>query len=495
MAPPTVRVRMAPSPTGYYHVGNARTAVFNWLFARQQGGQFVWRVEDTDRTRFVADALQDQADCMAWLDMVPDEGPDVGGAYGPYFQSERLDLYQGHILSLLATRHAYPCFCSPERLAEVRAERQRAGLKIGYDRACRALAPDEAAHRVAAGEPSVVRLAMPLAGEIVVDDLLKGRIVFDAAEQEDVVLMKSDGYPTYHFAVVVDDHLMAISHVLRADEWVSSAPIQVWLYHCLGWPEPAWAHVPMVLNPDGRGKLSKRKTVDGTGADVMVQVREYRAAGYLPEALFNFLALLGWTYAAEEDIFSRAEALARFRLEDVRPSPAAWDPEKLKWMNGVYIRQLAPDDLAARLVPFLTAAGFPATVAEVVPMVPLIRERLETLADAPAALDFFWRDVAPDPAELVPKGLDAAATAGLLDRVEAALADQADWTAEALETALRGLAEEMGLKPGPAFQPVRVAVTGRKVAPPLFETLAVLGQARSLARLASARRRLQSTDA
>jgi glutamyl-tRNA synthetase len=486
---------MAPSPTGYYHVGNARTAVFNWLFARQQGGQFVWRVEDTDRSRFVADALADQAECMAWLGMSPDEGPGVGGPYGPYFQSERLDLYHAHVMPLLAAGHAYPCFCSPERLAGVRAERARAGLKIGYDRACRAIAADEAARRVASGEPSVLRLAMPLSGEIVLDDLLKGRIVFDAAEQEDVVLVKSDGYPTYHFAVVVDDHLMAITHVLRADEWVSSAPIQVWLYHCLGWPEPVWAHLPMVLNPDGRGKLSKRKTVDGSGGEVMVQVREYRAAGYLPEALFNFLALLGWTYDAEVDVFTREEALARFRLEDVRPSPAAWDPEKLRWMNGVYIRQLAPDDLAARLLPFLRSAGFAATEDEVRPMVPLVRERIETLADAPAVLDFFWRDVAPERADLLPKGLDEAGTVALLARAEATLAALADWSAEALEAALRALADELGLKPGPAFQPLRVAVTGRRVAPPLFETLAVLGRGRVLARLAAARERLAPTAA
>jgi glutamyl-tRNA synthetase len=494
MSSSEIRVRMAPSPTGYYHVGNARTAVFNWLFARQQGGTFVWRVEDTDRTRFVPDALDDQAASMDWLGITPDEGPLTGGDYGPYFQSERLALYREFLQPLVDGGHAYRCFCSPERLSEVRERRQRAGLKIGYDRHCRNLTAEEVAARLAAGETAVVRLAMPLGGELVLHDVLRGPIVFEAAEFEDVVLMKSDGFPTYHFAVVVDDHLMAISHVLRADEWVPSAPIQIQLYRVLGWDEPVWAHVPMVLNPNGRGKLSKRKTVDGSESDVMVQVREYRAAGYLPEALFNYLALLGWSFSADEDLFTREQALAAFRVEDIKTSPAAWNPDKLKWMNGVYIRQLAADDLAERLLPFLADAGLEVAVPDLLPLVPLIQERIETLADAPALLDFFWREVAPSAADLVPKGLDAAATGDLLAAAELVLADTQPWEPAAIEATLRKLAEGRGLKPGPAFQPLRVAITGKRVAPPLFETLEQLGRERSLERLAAARVVLDGRD-
>lgn len=487
MSTSPIRVRMAPSPTGFYHVGNARTAVFNWLFARQQGGTFIWRVEDTDRTRFVPEALEDQAASMDWLGISPDEGPLTGGDHGPYFQSERLALYREHLQPLLDGGHAYRCFCSAERLTEVRERRQRAGLKIGYDRHCRNLTADEVAERMAAGETSVVRLAMPLTGELVLHDILRGPIVFEAAEFEDVVLMKTDGFPTYHLAVVVDDHLMAISHVLRADEWVPSAPIQIQLYRVLGWAEPVWAHVPMVLNPNGRGKLSKRKTVDGSDADVMVQVREYRAAGYLPEALFNYLALLGWSFSADEDLFTREQALAAFRVEDIKTSPAAWNPDKLKWMNGVYLRQLAPADLAERLLPFLADAGLDVTLADLLPLVPLIQERIETLADAPALLDFFWRDVSPAAADLVPKGLDPAGTADLLAAAETMLAATEPWAPAAIEATLRALAESRGLKPGPAFQPLRVAITGKRVAPPLFESLEHLGRERSLARVGAAR--------
>jgi len=493
LGPHGVRIRIAPSPTGYFHVGNARTALFNWLFARHTGGTFVLRIEDTDRTRFVPDALDDILASLRWLGIEPDEGPGIGGHHGPYLQSERLPLYRRHIEPLLAAGHAYRCFCSAERLRQVRESRQASGQKLGYDRRCRNLGADQVAARLAAGEPHVVRLKLPLAGTITLRDVIRGAIAFDATEIEDVVLIKSDGYPTYHFAVVVDDHLMEITHVLRADDWIPSAPIQVQLYHAFGWPEPVWAHVPLVLDPDG-GKLSKRKKVrraDGRAIDVMTQVRDYRAAGYLPEAMFNFLALLGWSYGAEEDLFTPADAVARFRVEDIKPSPATWNPEKLDWMNGVYIRALSPEALADRLLPFLEGAGLPAVPDEVRAMVPLIQERLTTLADAPGLLAFFWsEDLSPTVDDLLPKGLDAVGTRDLLAAAESALAAVEPWDPEAIEAALRALAERQRVKPGVAFQPVRVAVTGGKVSPPLFETLAVLGRAKTLARLASARGRL-----
>jgi glutamyl-tRNA synthetase len=494
-----VRVRLAPSPTGYMHVGTARTALFNWLYARHCGGEFVLRVEDTDRSRFVPSALDDLLEGLRWLGLEPDEGPGIGGAYGPYMQSQRLDLYLAGAERLLAAGRAYRCFCSPERLERTRAERAAAGLKVGYDRHCRSESVERAAARAAGGEPHVVRLAMPMDGTLTLRDQIRGDIVFDVAEMEDVVLLKGDGYPTYHLAVVVDDHEMAITHVLRADEWIPSAPVQVWLYSSFGWREPVWAHLPLVLNPGGQGKLSKRKRPTdeaggetGSGAaPLLTQVREYRAAGYLPEAMANFLALLGWAYSGEDEIFDLAAAAARFDLDAVRPAPSAWDVEKLRWMNGVYIRALAPDDLAERLLPYLREAGLPAEIDQVRRMAPLVQERLETLPDCVEWLAFFWAaDVSPGLDDLVPKKLDAAGTASVLAAAEEALRGLPEWTAEAIEGALRDMAARLVLGAAQAFGPLRVAVSGQKVSPPLFETLEIVGRPVTLERLARARERL-----
>jgi len=490
----SVRVRLAPSPTGYMHVGNARTVLFNWLFARKTGGTLIWRVEDTDRSRYVDAALLDQRESLDWLGLTPDEGPFTGGDHGPYFQSERLPRYQAAAERLLAEGHAYRCFCSAERIAEVREARQKAKQRTSYDRFCRGLSEAEVAERLAAGLAFVVRLKMPLDGTIHIDDLLHDTITFDAAELDDIIVLKTDGFPTYHLAVVVDDVAMGITHVLRADEWLPTSPHHVRIYDALGHAQPIWIHVPMVLNPGGRGKLSKRKTVDkdGNPTEQMVQVRQYRAAGYLPEAMVNYLALLGWAYSADQDVFTMDEAIARFELADIKVSPAAWNPEKLDWMNGVYIRALAPEDLAVRLVPFLAEAGIAADPALLARLVPLIQERMVTLKDAVPLVDFFFApDVFPAAEDLVPKKHAPEDALRLLDAAAQALAaptlDGARWTAVDLEAALRALAEATDTKLGPLLQPVRVAVTGKTVSPPLFETLELLGQRTSLARIAAAR--------
>lgn len=483
-----VRVRIAPSPTGFFHVGNARTAIFNWLFARRTGGAFVWRVEDTDRSRFVAEALEDQRAALDWLGITPDEGPFSGGDHGPYMQSERLALYTQHVDALLDNGSAYRCFCTPERLAEVRRARELGKLKGRYDRHCRNLSDDEIAARLADGARHTVRLKVPLEGQRVLDDVLRGEIAFDLSETDDPIILKGDGWPTYHLAVVVDDVAMAITHVLRADEWIPSAPIHLLLYEAFGWAPPVYCHVPLVLSATGKGKLSKR---DG-GAEV----RDYRAAGYLPEAMFNYLALLGWAYSGDEEIFTPAMAAERFDLADIKVSPAAWNPEKLDWMNGHYIRQLAPDDLAARLAPFLADAGIRATSAEVIELVPLIQERITTLLEAVPLVDFFWAEaIAPDPSDLVPAKLTAADVAANLRSAADALGAVAGWTAAEIEEALRALSETLGVKPGPLFQPVRVAVTGKKIAPPLFETLAIVGRAKTVERIAAAAALLERAPA
>lgn len=493
-----VRVRLAPSPTGYMHVGNARTALFNQLFARQSGGTFVWRVEDTDRSRYVESALEDQRESLSWLGLDPDEGPFTGGPFAPYFQSERLPRYQEAARRLLDEGRAYRCFCTAERLAELREARRAAGERTSYDRRCRDLDRAESARRAEAGEPWVLRLRMPLEGSIEVPDLLRGTIAFPAEEQDDLVLLKTDGFPTYHLAVVVDDHAMEISHVLRADEWIPTAPAHVVLYEAFGWAPPVFVHVPMVLNPGGRGKLSKRKTVDEDGKPIeqMTQVREFRAAGYLPEAMINFLSLLGWSYSGDEEIFTPEQAIARFRLEDIQLSPARWDPEKLDWMNGHYIRGLEAEDLAARLQPFFEEAGYDPDLAKITRIAPLIQERLVTLRDGVAWADFFYAEPAVPPLEeLIPKKHDAASAAELLATGEACLTDLEAWDAQTIEAALRGLAAEKALKLGPLLQPIRVAVAGRRVAPPLFETLDVLGRETSLRRIAAGRAALEAAAA
>lgn len=487
-----VRVRYAPSPTGYQHVGGIRTAIFDWLWARHTGGTFILRIEDTDRKRYNPAALDDLLASLEWLGLDYDEGPGKGGNYGPYFQSQRLPLYQDYAYRLIELGGTYECYCPPRREEEEQAERgdqpAAAPAPHGPD-PCRTLTPEERARRRAAceveGRRPVVRLKVPTEGTTVVHDVIRGEIVFENKTIPDYILLKSDGYPTYHLGVVVDDHLMEISHILRGEEWIPTAPVHVIIHRLFGWEPPLYVHLPLVLDPSGKGKLSKRKQVgpDGQVVENLTQVREFRAAGYLPEALFNFLATLGWAISGEQEIFSKEEAVAAFELTDIKKSPARFEYDKLEWMNGVYIRGLAPADLAARLVPFLRDAGYDVTAAEVEPVVPLIQERIKTLADAPEILDFFFRDPpVPAPEQLVSKKMTAEATRDALFVARTRLAE-VEWSAAAIEEMLRGLAGELGVKPGTLFTPIRLAVTGKTVAPPLFETLYCLGREKVLDRL------------
>jgi len=479
-----VRVRYAPSPTGDFHVGGARTALFNWLFARHHGGRFILRIEDTDRKRYNPQALQWLLDGLRYLELDWDEGPEVGGGYGPYVQTERLEIYREHCRRLVEAGAAYRCFCTPERLQELARQAQQRGERGGYDRACRNLDPEEAARRAEAGEPHVVRFKMPLEGETTVHDAIRGDITFPNAVLQDTVLMKSDGIPTYHLANVVDDHLMEISHVLRGDEWVNSLPLHIHLYRAFGWEPPVMAHLPLILNPTGKGKMSKREERAPDGSVRPVFVRTFQELGYLPEAMINFLALLGWSYDDKTEIMSRQELIERFTLERVQASPAVWNYDKLDHMNGYYIRQLAPEDLAGRLVPFFEKAGWKADREKVLQIVPLIRERIKRLSDAVAVADFFFLEKLPpyDAAELIPKKGDAAMALAALERGREALG-KIEFTREAIEAALRGEAEKLGIKAGQMFHPIRVAISGRKVSPPLFESLEVLGKETSLARI------------
>ncbi len=471
-----VRVRIAPSPTGYFHIGSARTALFNWLFARRHGGQFIVRVEDTDRTRYNAEAVPDMVASLRWLGLDWDEGPEVGGDYGPYCQSERLELYHRYAEQLVSEGHAYYCYCSPQRLASLREGQLEQKDDVGYDRHCRYLTSAQHAEYRAQGITPVVRLKVPLEGQTRFHDVVYGTIAVENETLDDLVLLKSDGFPTYHLAVVVDDHSMEISHIMRGDEWLPTTPKRIMLYDAFGWEPPVYAHLPLILAPTGKGKLSKRHG----GVDV----RYFREQGYLPEAMVNYLARVGWSYDDKTEIFTRNELIHYFDLSGINNSPARFSYERLESMNAYYIRQLETGDLSRRLVPFLRQAGFTVEAADLVPLVPLIQERLKTLKEAPDWIDFVFQDrVDLDADQLVGKKMTADASRDALRQVRDSLSHLSDFEVGPIEGALRALADQLGVKLGPMLGIVRVAVTGKTVAPPLFETLAILGRERVLARV------------
>lgn len=470
-----IRVRFAPSPTGYPHVGNIRTALFNWLFARHHGGVFILRIEDTDTARRVEGAVESIMDGLRWLGLDWDEGP--------VFQSDRLPLYRDAADTLIRNGLAYRCFCSSERLEQVRADQARQKLPPRYDGRCRGLTPEEAAGRVAAGEPSVVRFKTPLEGDTVVPDLIRGDVVFSNSTLNDYVLLKSDGYPTYHLANVVDDHDMRISHIMRADEWISSTPLHVMLYEAFGWLPPAFAHLPMILGPD-KAKLSKRH-----GATT---VTEYRDQGYLPEALFNFLALLGWALDDKTELFTREELIAAFTLERVGKTAAVFNMPKLDWMNGVYIRGLSRDEFARRALPYLERdlppnITRPLDVSYVAQVAALVQERTKVLSELAGLCDFFFVNALSYPAdELLAKGMDTSGVLDAIRSVSVVLQRPGAWDASTLEAEVRPVADVLGLTAKQLFGVLRVALTGRSAAPPLFDTMAVLGRQRCVERLAAA---------
>lgn len=483
-----VRTRFAPSPTGLPHVGNIRTAQFAWLFARHHGGSFIVRIEDTDVARRVEGSVEAILDSLRWLGLDWDEGPEVGGKYGPYFQSQRLELYQKAARRLVAEGHAYYCYCSPQRLEEMRKEQSRRKVPPGYDRHCRSLSEADRKQKEAEGIIPVVRFKTPLTGQTRFNDLILGNISFENSLLDDLVLLKSDGYPTYHMASIVDDHEMEITHVIRADEWLSSTPRHVLLYAAMGYAPPLFAHLPLILGPD-RSKLSKRH-----GA---VSVTEYRDQGLLPEAMLNFLALLGWALDAKTELFTREELVKSFRLEGVSKTGAIFNIEKLKWMNGVYIRQLPPDEFARRATPFLerpfAEGGVPSEVERPLPIdyvrqiMPLVQERAKTLGEVSQLTQYFFTEgLKYETNLLISKGMTPESTAQALQVSLERITGLKTFDAAALEALLRPLAEELGLKSGQLFGALRTAVTGETATPPLFQTMEVLGRERCQKRIQSA---------
>jgi glutamyl-tRNA synthetase len=483
-----VRVRFAPSPSGDLHVGNIRTALYDWAFARRTGGVFVLRIEDTDKSRVTDEYVGSALDTLRWLGLDWDEGPEAGGEYGPYQQSQRLAVYADWAARFLASGHAYHCYCTQQELAERREAARAAGGPSGYDGHCRKLTAEQAAAYQAEGRQPVVRLRMP-DGTTTFTDLVRGEVSFDHAHVPDFVLQRADGSPLYTLAVAVDDVLMKISHVVRGEDLLSSTPRQLAVYRAMGVPEddfPLFAHLPYVLGKDGQ-RLSKRNGV--------VSANWYRQQGFLPEAMCNYLALLGWSPGENRESFTLAEMAAEFDLARVNRNAAQFDVRKLEAINGDKIRALAPADFAARITPFLQRAGLmadPPTTAQtalVAAAAPLIQERISRLTEAVDMLGFLLvsdEDFAVDPDDAA-KALTAESGA-VLTAAEAALADLEPWTAGGIEAALKHalLDEGLGLKARVAFGPVRVAVTGRRVAPPLYQSIELLGADRALARLAHA---------
>ncbi|MCO6431637.1 MAG: glutamate--tRNA ligase [Deltaproteobacteria bacterium] len=481
-----VRTRFAPSPTGYPHIGGMRTAFYAWLLAKHYNGKFLLRIEDTDQERLVRGAIKQIVEGLAWFGVIPDEAPsnkelseigeswdgapDIGGQYGPYIQSLRLPRYKEVAQQLIDSGHAYRCDCTPEMLERERNEQMARKELPGYSGYCRT-------RNVSAEKPHVVRFKMPAKVSLVLQDAVRGRVAWDNIPLRDSVLLKSDGFPTYHLAVVVDDHDMKISHVLRGEEWLPTTPLHLLLYEALQWEKPIFAHLPQVLGPDGK-KLSKRHGATAYDA--------FRDDGYLPEALFNFVVLIGWSpgEGEEQEVFKIEEICRRFTLEHVNKAGGVFDYNKLAWMNGVYIRSLQPDDFVARVTPFLEKAGLKVDPQRFGAIAPHVQERIKLLTEAAPMVEFLFVDkIERDMQQMFKKDIDRAKARQILTLSLERLTKLEAFEIAPIEGVLRPLAEELGLKVGPMFGVLRIAVTGKTITPPLFESFAALGREKTLSRI------------
>lgn len=475
-----VRVRFAPSPTGTLHVGGARTAIYNWAFARSVGGTFVLRIDDTDPERSTEENTQQILRSLEWLGIDWDEGPLKGGDFGPYYQTKRQENYQAALKKMIDEGNAYPCFCTAEELAAKREAARKKGGFSGYDRTCRDLDPEVAAARIAAGEPHVWRLRVPDEhGPVIVDDIVRGATEFPISALDDFVLARSDGTPTYNFATVVDDGEMQMTHIIRGDDHLANTPRQILVFEALGYDVPRFAHLSMIWGEDGK-KLSKRH-----GA---TSVEAYAEMGYLPEALLNYLALLGWSLDGETTIVPAAVLKKEFSLERISKNPAIFDMKKLEWMNGTYIREMDAEDFAGRMAALLEEAGlidssyYEAHKAWFVELAPLVSERIKLMTEVVPMVSFLFTDEVEIDEKSRTKVLEKE---GARESLSAALPliEEGDWTLEALDERLHTLPEVLDMKPRVVFQALRVAITGTMVSPPLFESIFLLGRERAVARV------------
>ncbi|HKM17547.1 MAG TPA: glutamate--tRNA ligase [Limnochordia bacterium] len=478
-----VRVRFAPSPTGYLHVGGARTALFNYLYARHHQGVFVLRIEDTDLARSTDASTQAILEAMKYLGLDWDEGPEKGGGYGPYFQSERLDLYRRHADKLLDSGRAYYCFCTPEELDQIRQDAVSKGRDPKYDGRCRNLTEAQQQQFINQGRKPVVRFKADYHGSTLVDDLIRGKVTFDNNQLDDFVLVKSDGMPTYNFAVVVDDALMRITHVIRGEDHLSNTPKQIQLYEAFGFAVPRFAHIPMILGPD-RARLSKRHGATSVG--------QFQEEGYLADAMVNYLALLGWSYDDSQTLFREAELVEKFTLAKVSKNPAVFDLPKLQWMNGVYIRELSLEQFYQQALPFFQSWGFvpqevsPELESKVKHVLRILQERIKVLSELKEASYYFFQDQLHYDEKAVQKVLDKEGAVEILHSLLPELLAAKDYTQEKLEPIFRKAQEQHQCKLATVIQPVRVAVTGTNVSPGIYDVLAVLGRAKTCQRIKDA---------
>jgi glutamyl-tRNA synthetase len=468
------------------HIGNARSALYPYLLARHTGGTFILRIEDTDQKRYSPGAEQELIDGLHWLGLNYDEGPDIGGPHGPYRQTERREIYKQQAWKLVELGHAFPCFCTPERLDKVRQEQMKNKHNPRYDGTCRHLDPDEARRRALAGEKHVIRFKMPKEGSISATDLLRGTITTENSALDDSVLLKSDGLPTYHLAAMVDDHLMEITHVIRGSEWLPSMPLHVHVIRAFGWEEPVFVHLSVFLKPSGKGKLSKRDTEMAMKDGYSIFAGDMKALGYIPEGVLNWIVLMGWG-VSEDDVMSMEEMIARFDVNALTPSPAAVNFAKLDHFNATHIRQLQTTDLAARIKPYFLKEGLVVDDSRLLKIIPIIRERLVTLDDClPFAAWFFMDTITAKPEELVAKGLSAAQSAEIARRSYQVLAALPELRHDLAEPPMRTLVEQLALSPNQVFGTLRVAVTGQTVSPPIFESMEIVGREKVLERLQQA---------
>lgn len=481
------RVRFAPSPTGYLHLGGARTALYDYLLARQSGGEFILRIEDTDQKRYQENAEADFIEALDWLGLSWDEGPGKGGPHQPYRQSKRREIYLNHAQQLIDQGHAYYCFCSTQRLKEVREQQLAANQNPRYDGTCRHLHPEQALDRVQAGEEHVIRLKAPREGSTTAVDLLRGEITVENQSLDDIILVKTNGLPVYHLAAMVDDQLMGITHVIRGSEWLPTFPLHKIIYDAFDWPEPVWVHLSVFLKPDGKGKMSKRDAENAQKSGLPIFIKDMEKYGYLPETVINWIALMGWSYDDKTEFFTLEDLVENFSLERLNPSPAAINFSKLDHFNGLHIRHLSTKEFASRIKPYFEKAGLEVDKSILPQVAAAIQTRTKKLTEVVDMAGFFFREkINLAPERIVSEKLSAEQAVIAAEQLAALFSTLPEINQDAAEQPLRELAQELELKAGQVFGLLREALTGQKVSPPLFDIIDILGRETVVARLKKA---------
>lgn len=482
-----VRVRFAPSPTGHVHLGSARTALYDYLLARKTGGQFILRIEDTDRKRLVEGAEQELIEGLHWLGIDWDEGPHQDGPYSPYRQSERKEIYLKYAKKLIESGHAYYCFCSPERLDKLRQEKQKQKLAPHYDGLCLRLSKEEAQARAERGESHVIRFKSPKEGKTIVKDLIRGDIEFDNKYLDDFILVKSDGWALYHLAAIVDDHLMKVTHVIRGSEWLPTSPLHALIWRAFGWEEPCWVHLSIFLKPSGKGKMSKREAQQLNKDGYSIFIKDLEKLGYLPEAVNNWVALMGWSYDDRTEFFPMDDLIEKFSLEKLNPSPAAINFSKLDHFNKLHIKNLSDRELAERILPFFRDFGFEPELDKLVGIAPAIKERIVTLDDAVEMCAFLFKtDIQHQRGSLIIQDKEITESIEIAQEVLQILDDIKDWRSTNLENALSRFMMQKELSPRQLYGFLREVISNQRVTPPLFESMIVLGKEETVRRLKGA---------